>query len=500
MVASIDLNKLPKNGVNADISFDDNNKGLQVKRVSDGRFGVDLSVPFYSNGLTTISAELQLDAEAQVTFEAHGFVSRFQKLRASISGNGDLLHAGDELVSAQCSRNGEVVSVQLTFHANNTRNESFYVFCDPGCDKFTLLDFTFEHPEPEYPDISSLGDSVHFEVQDLFVFRNYLQIDFELLKANADLTTLALDCPLQVQASQWWTDWPVKVAPDSALIPRTPIGKLPSPVAMQRYGAAYGNHGHSIRLFFEDFQDFRYIDVATSDAVVEALKLRCCFSDGSSEELAVKLRDELPHPLRETTELIASVVADAKGQRPQLLELGGRGEVSRHIRENVAIGCDYCSIDIDPGPNVDLVGDVHRMSELFPAKYFDIIYSHSVMEHLIVPWQMIIEANKILKTGGYFVAYVPTTWPLHAEPWDFWRMSSHAWPSLLNDLTGFHICKVEEIGKAAIVPSALKISGNTRMQHDPSPLFTSVIAKKISEPRVHWESLGVGHASGRYAP
>lgn len=435
-----------------------------------------------------------------MTFEAHGFVSRFQKLRASISGNGDLLNVGDEIVTAQCSREDDVLSVRLEFHPNNTRNESFYIFCDSTCNKFTLLDFTFEHPEPEYADISPLGDSVHFEVQDLFVFRNYLQLDFELLKAKADLIALALECPIGVQAAQWWTGRPIEVVPESALIPQTPIGKLPSSIAMERYGDAYGNHGHSIRIFFKDFQDFRYIDVATSDNIVESIRLLCRFSDGTSEELTVKLRDDVPHPLSGTKELIASVAASVDGQRPRFLELGGRGEVSQHIRENVATGFEYCSIDIDPGPNVDVVGDVHRMSELFPAKHFDIIYSHSVMEHLIVPWQMIIEANKVLKIGGYFIAYVPTTWPLHAEPWDFWRMSSHAWPSLLNDLTGFDICKVQEIGKAAIVPSALKISGNTRMQHDPSPLFTSVIAKKISEPRVHWDSRGVAHASGRYAP
>lgn len=90
--------------------------------------------------------------------------------------------------------------------------------------------------------------------------------------------------------------------------------------------------------------------------------------------------------------------------------------MSVHIRDQVALGFEYTAIDIDPGPNVDVVGDVHKMSGLFPSEHFDIVYSHSVMEHLVAPWQVVVEASKVLKTGGYFIAYVSTTWTLHAEP------------------------------------------------------------------------------------
>ena len=194
--------KFPSHGINANLSSDDRSYPLRVDRLASGRFGVGLLVPFYRTGKTTVRARLRLPPDAQVTLEAHGFASRFQKIRASFSGKGELLQVGDELISAECGREGEFVSIQLEFYANNTRNEFFYVFLDEGADQFVLQDFIFDHPNPEFADVTSLGRSVHFEVRDVFVFRNYLQIDFELLKAGAELVFLVLDCLIPVQTTQ----------------------------------------------------------------------------------------------------------------------------------------------------------------------------------------------------------------------------------------------------------------------------------------------------------
>lgn len=79
-------------------------------------------------------------------------------------------------------------------------------------------------------------------------------------------------------------------------------------------------------------------------------------------------------------------------------------------------------------------------------------------------------------------------------------MSGHAWHGLLNAFTGFRILEVEEIGSAVIVPSVQNISGISRMQHDRAPLFTSVVAQKISAPQAEWSGHGALDAAGNYKP
>lgn len=446
-----------------------------------------------------MTLRLQLPDSARITLEAHGFASRFQKIRVVISGKGELLQTGDEIIDASCHRTDDLIEARLVFRAHSTRNDAFYVFCDDGADGFALQDVAFEHPAPEHQDILALGSSVHFEITDVFVLRNYLQVDFELFKADSELVALSFDCPVPVQAAQWWTGRQISPAKDSKLTPQMAIGPLSSPTAMERYGSAHGENGHSVRVLFSEFQDFRYVDVATSDSVVRDARLHCRFDDGSTAVLSISPNDTLID-FPELRELVASVEATSADQRPRFLELGGRGEASLQVRTHFAAGFEYCAVDIEAGGNVDVVGDVHELSSFLSVRHYDIVYSHSVLEHLIAPWQVVVEANKVLKIGGYFIAYVPTTWALHAEPWDFWRMSAHAWAGLLNPLTGFEIHAVREIGRAAIVPSTLFASSGNRMQHDPAPLFTCVVARKTTESQVQWQSLGARHASGTYTP
>lgn len=500
MSTTLSLHMISVYPINATLSAASDSGATTAARCASGRFGIGLQVPFFKTDVTTVTIRLSLPDDAQITLEAHGFVSKFQKIRARISGTGNLVNAGDELMSVECSKEGDLVVARLNFRANSTQNGSFYVFADSDLDEFTLQAFVFEHPSSEHTNARKLGSSVHFETTDVFVFRNYLQLDFELFKEGGELVSLELDTTTPVASAQWWTGRALTPSADTKLTPRPGIGTMLSPLAMERYGPDFGDRGHSVRVLFEQYQDLRFVDVATSDAIVHQLVLRCQFDDGTSKDLPVRLSNDIPYPKPSVSKLISSVRDTMQGRTARFLELGGRGDVSVHIRDQVALGFEYTAIDIDPGPNVDVVGDVHKMSGLFPSEHFDIVYSHSVMEHLVAPWQVVVEASKVLKTGGYFIAYVPTTWALHAEPWDFWRMSGHAWHGLLNAFTGFKILEVEEIGSAVIVPSVQNISGISRMQHDRAPLFTSVVAQKISAPQAEWSGHGALDAAGNYKP
>ena len=64
-----------------------------------------------------------------------------------------------------------------------------------------------------------------------------------------------------------------------------------------------------------------------------------------------------------------------------VLELGARGA---HVDPRLRGYRRYVGFDVHPGPNVDLVGDAHRLSDIVEGR-FDAVYSISTFEHLAMP-------------------------------------------------------------------------------------------------------------------
>ena len=49
---------------------------------------------------------------------------------------------------------------------------------------------------------------------------------------------------------------------------------------------------------------------------------------------------------------------------------------------------------------MDVVGDAHTLSRHYPDAAFDAVMAFSVLEHLLMPWKLVIELNRVLKPGG----------------------------------------------------------------------------------------------------
>jgi SAM-dependent methyltransferase len=128
----------------------------------------------------------------------------------------------------------------------------------------------------------------------------------------------------------------------------------------------------------------------------------------------------------------------------KVLEIGSR-DVSNVVRRNMfPNAAEYVGFDVLAGNNVDIVGDAHQLSEYVSGKYFDIVYSYSVFEHLMFPWKAALEINRVLKTGGYVMTMTHPAWPEHEMPWDFWRFPRNSFHSIFNATTGFEIEEVIE--------------------------------------------------------
>jgi len=129
---------------------------------------------------------------------------------------------------------------------------------------------------------------------------------------------------------------------------------------------------------------------------------------------------------------------------PSVLEIGSRN-VSGITRRDLFPNCkEYVGFDILPGDAVDIVGDVHKLSDYFTSEQFDIVYSISVLEHLLFPWKAVFEINKVMKTGGYLHISTHPVWPEHEMPWDFWRFPKNGFRALFNQYTGFEIVSISE--------------------------------------------------------
>lgn len=144
-----------------------------------------------------------------------------------------------------------------------------------------------------------------------------------------------------------------------------------------------------------------------------------------------------------------AAVSDKPGA--MLLDVGGRArsglDRSSHFQQ-----ARTTVFDINPGDNVDIVGDAHQLSQHLPATSYDFVQSISVFEHLARPWVVIAEINKVMKVGGLLFIASHQTVGMHDVPWDFWRFSDQAYRALLSEETGFKVLAAEMHEPAHIVP------------------------------------------------
>lgn len=174
---------------------------------------------------------------------------------------------------------------------------------------------------------------------------------------------------------------------------------------------------------------------------------------------------------------------------PRILELGSRTVTKDALRYMLDLHFphEYVGLDIHEGSNVNVVGDAHELSSLFPKEHFDIIMSKAVFEHLAMPWKVILEINKVLKPGGLLFINTLHTFPLHEKPWDFWRFSEEAWTVLLNRWTGFEIIHKNMEFPCKVMPASEVPEWG--INHE-AYLLSNVLARKTGEylaERLKWD-------------
>ena len=165
---------------------------------------------------------------------------------------------------------------------------------------------------------------------------------------------------------------------------------------------------------------------------------------GGMDLVRPSLRDWAYLDCRRRAELIAEQAAKLPWQIHNLLDVGGKGKpYACFFADRVA---NHLVLDIAPAPSVDVVGDARRMP--FSDASMDIVLITQVLEHVSEPIAVISEIRRVLKPGGTLLLSVPSIFPQHGSPGDYWRYMPQGLQWILRD---FHHVTVQ--GEAGTVPS-----------------------------------------------
>ena len=88
----------------------------------------------------------------------------------------------------------------------------------------------------------------------------------------------------------------------------------------------------------------------------------------------------------------------------------------------------YLGLDIEHGPNVDLV--IQDRKTPFQNDSIDVITSSSCFEHDEMFWVTFLEMCRILKPNGYIYINAPSQGMYHPYPADYWRFKNDSWKAL----------------------------------------------------------------------
>ena len=133
---------------------------------------------------------------------------------------------------------------------------------------------------------------------------------------------------------------------------------------------------------------------------------------------------------------VRAFVEDCVEQLPlrgPVVEIGSRPAETQEriafLRDVVGIK-PYVGCDIQPGTNVDLVTDIHRLP--FDDESIGTVVCVEVLEHVHDPIRAVEEIRRVLAPGGIAVLTSVMFMPVHAHHWDFWRFTPEGFAQLLS--------------------------------------------------------------------
>lgn len=168
----------------------------------------------------------------------------------------------------------------------------------------------------------------------------------------------------------------------------------------------------------------------------------------------------------------------------RMLDIGGRAR-SGVLNADSFRNKQVSVLDILPGEGVDVVSDAHLMSSILPHDSFDAVFSNAVFEHLVMPWKVAVEMNRVMRVGAVGLIVTHQTIGMHDMPWDYFRFSDTSWKGIFNKGAGFEILDTELGQYQYIIP----LTYEAVFEHAEKTggfLYSAVLVRKISDTTLDW--------------
>ena len=84
--------------------------------------------------------------------------------------------------------------------------------------------------------------------------------------------------------------------------------------------------------------------------------------------------------------------------------------------------------------------DVQHLDRAYAAASFDLVIAESVLEHVTNPFLAALQMRRVLKPGGHMLLMMPSTYPYHFGPFDFWRVTPDSLKVLAAPFSRVNMC------------------------------------------------------------
>ena len=155
-----------------------------------------------------------------------------------------------------------------------------------------------------------------------------------------------------------------------------------------------------------------------------------------------------PNSVRGRIRQFIETHADKLGE--DVLEVGSRMTISGAwwiVNRDLAKG-QWLGIDMQEGPGVDQVVDIHNPPSEWTGRFSGVLCSE-VLEHVARPWLALPKIREIMQPGGWIVVTTLTSFPIHGFPDDYYRYTPSGLKLLLED-AGFKNVVTENAGHIEI--------------------------------------------------
>lgn len=115
-----------------------------------------------------------------------------------------------------------------------------------------------------------------------------------------------------------------------------------------------------------------------------------------------------------------------------LVEIGARaaeGQEGEADMRGIFRATEHIGCDIQAGPGVDRIEDVHHLS--FADDSVGTVICLETLEHVADPLRAVQEMHRVLRPGGLLAISSLMFFPIHAHPWDYWRFTPEGFDLLL---------------------------------------------------------------------